>query len=730
MDEIIVVDTGSTDKTVEIAKDLGAKVYDFKWVDDFSKARNFAISKATGDWIIFPDADEYFEEGKQQNLLKRIKLVDGLGYEALQLYVRQINKATPKKWTFSYYIKAFKNKSCLRYERAIHELLVNTEQELYDVQLEEADIILYHDGYSNPEIQNDKLDRNINLLLKVIEDNPADKLSLLYLAREFLSKKDYESTYKYLMLIEGDLGIYETYNRKVAYYTYLLSTLNSLNKPLDMLQQVYNEAIDFDDNYSNFNFIMALYYIKNREHTKSIKYLEKTIDNLQIIPNHKYLLVNIFDIDKVYELLAQSYRLQGNLKKSREICVEKLGHKTVSLCIIAKNEEHNLFNCITSVKNIVDEIIVVDTGSTDKTVEIAKSLGATVHYFEWVNDFSKARNFTISKATGDWILFIDADEYLNQKHQTDLFNSIQQVADTGINAISICRINYNLKGGLTKQDYKIKAFKNCSEISYTRPIHEFIVHNNDNLNVMTLPSDKVRLYHNGYSEEELVKKDTINRNLQILLANIASNPDDEIAFLYLGRELVGKQDFENAYKYLKCIKDICKVELKNKEKMYYVNFLNCMMELKVAEDEIVFLYNQAINFEPDFPDFHWNMALYYLAKNNILDAIDCFEKTAIGLKRFPQDNFGYVNIKMLSEIYMMIIDLYMLINEYDKVIFLYKELLSYNKADKNILNRFLDLVKDNYPEDIVEFLKEIYDFKNYNELDFIDRVMKERKMSK
>ncbi|ONI46598.1 hypothetical protein AN640_00045 [Candidatus Epulonipiscium fishelsonii] len=725
IDEIIVVDTGSIDNTIDIAKDLGATIYQFEWVNDFSKARNFAISKATGDWIIFPDADEYFEEGKHQNLLQRIRFVDEHGYEAIQLYVQQITGSNPTNWKFSYYIKAFKNKNYLRYERAIHELLVNTKQKINDVQLSKEDIILYHDGYNHSEAKQQKLDRNINILLKTIEDNPSDKLSLLYLGREFSSKQDYENAYKYLSLIEGDLGIYENYNRNALYYTCLLKTLCILNKPLDTLQNIYEKAINFDSNYANFNYIMAHYYTVVNQYTKAIEYLEKAIDNFKVISTHIYLITNI---SQIYQTLAQAYRLEGNLEKSREICIEKLGHKTISLCIITKNEEHNISNCIISVKNIVDEIIVVDTGSTDNTVDIAKNLGATIYQFEWVNDFSKAKNFAISKATGDWILFLDADEYLDPKHRNNLVESIQLAEDSNKNAISICRINYNLKDGLTKQDYHIKTFKNCSEIVYQRPIHEFIVHINNNLNVMALPQDKVRLYHNGYSEEELIKKDTINRNLKILLTTIESNPSDEITLLYLGRELIGKKDFKNAYKYLKNIKDITKVEVVNREKIYYSNLLNCMMELKVEEQEITFIYNQAINFEHNFPDFHWNMALYYLGKSNVHATIDYFEKTIIGLKQFPRDDSGHVSINMFSEIYLILIDLYMLINDYDKIILSYKKLLSYNKTDKNVLNKFLNLVKDSNPEDVIEFLKEIYDFTNHAELDFIDKIMKERKI--
>ncbi len=86
-----------------------------------------------------------------------------------------------------------------------------------------------------------------------------------------------------------------------------------------------------------------------------------------------------------------------------------MGHD-ISLCMIVKNEEENLGRCLKSVQDLVDEIIVVDTGSTDKTVEIAKEYGAKVHYFKWCNDFSAARNESLKYASKNWILIMDGDD--------------------------------------------------------------------------------------------------------------------------------------------------------------------------------------------------------------------------------------------------------------------------------------------------------------------------------
>ncbi|MBO8162015.1 MAG: glycosyltransferase family 2 protein [Thermosipho sp. (in: Bacteria)] len=86
----------------------------------------------------------------------------------------------------------------------------------------------------------------------------------------------------------------------------------------------------------------------------------------------------------------------------------------ISGCLIVKNEEKNITRCIESMLPVIDELIVVDTGSTDNTVAIAEKFNAKIYHFTWIDDFSAARNYAISKATGDWIIFLDADEFLSE----------------------------------------------------------------------------------------------------------------------------------------------------------------------------------------------------------------------------------------------------------------------------------------------------------------------------
>ena len=107
----------------------------------------------------------------------------------------------------------------------------------------------------------------------------------------------------------------------------------------------------------------------------------------------------------------------------------------ISLCMIVKNEEDTIARCINSVKDIVDEIIIVDTGSTDNTLKILKNLNIVPYRFEWINDFSAARNFSFSKATKDYILWLDADDILNPD-DIELFKNLKNTLTPDIDAVS------------------------------------------------------------------------------------------------------------------------------------------------------------------------------------------------------------------------------------------------------------------------------------------------------
>lgn len=164
---------------------------------------------------------------------------------------------------------------------------------------------------------------------------------------------------------------------------------------------------------------------------------------------------------------------------------------TISLCMIVKNEEENLAKCLISVKPIVDEMIIVDTGSTDRTKDLAKAFGARIFDFTWTDDFSKARNFSISKASMDWIFIMDADEMVALCDRTSIKDTIKELISHDV-AYSFVTRNYiksaNTVGWIPNDNKyaneeagsgwiptdKVRLFSNKSYIRFEYPVHEIV----------------------------------------------------------------------------------------------------------------------------------------------------------------------------------------------------------------------------------------------------------------
>lgn len=148
---------------------------------------------------------------------------------------------------------------------------------------------------------------------------------------------------------------------------------------------------------------------------------------------------------------------------------------TISLCMIVKNEEKILERCLSCLADLMDEIIVVDTGSTDRTKEIAARYTDKIYDFEWINDFSAARNFAFSKATGDYIYSADADEVLDEENRKR-FRLLKENMYPEIEVVQMYYCNQLRFGSVYNYDkeYRPKLFKRIRSFTWIDPIHETV----------------------------------------------------------------------------------------------------------------------------------------------------------------------------------------------------------------------------------------------------------------
>ena len=189
-------------------------------------------------------------------------------------------------------------------------------------------------------------------------------------------------------------------------------------------------------------------------------------------------------------ILPAALKIRGRVGPL-EIDHQSKNEGTVSLCMIAKNEEKYLAQCLRSVRPMVDEMIVVDTGSTDRTKDVARAFGAKLYDFTWEQDFSEARNVSLSKAAGDWIFILDADEVIAPDDYSR-FKALVKTTPNGSAAFSIETRNYTMlantigwtanSGEYAAQErgtgwfpsVKIRLFPNFKNIRFEYPVHEMV----------------------------------------------------------------------------------------------------------------------------------------------------------------------------------------------------------------------------------------------------------------
>jgi tetratricopeptide (TPR) repeat protein len=206
----------------------------------------------------------------------------------------------------------------------------------------------------------------------------------------------------------------------------------------------------------------------------------------------------------------------------------------ISLCMIVKNEEEHLARCLRSAKELVDQIIVVDTGSADRTVEIAESFGAEVYHHAWEGDFSKARNISMGYADCDWILIMDADEELEIKDIPIIRHAVQE-ADFKVIAISV--YNYSAQKELYTSFLPSNRLVRRDAGGY----YEGIVHNQ-----LRIPDDDgslripARLYHYGYGLAPEVMERKVARSMALLEQQLEKNPDHGFAHFNIAQLLRGQ----------------------------------------------------------------------------------------------------------------------------------------------------------------------------------------------
>lgn len=292
---------------------------------------------------------------------------------------------------------------------------------------------------------------------------------------------------------------------------------------------------------------------------------------------------------------------------------------TISLCMIVKNEEKHLARCLDSIANLVEEIIIVDTGSTDRTVEIASKYTSKVYSHPWIDDFSDARNYSFSKASKDYCMWMDADDVL-EKTEAEKFLQLKQSLppDTDIVMMKY-HTAFDESGKPSFSYFRERWIKNSSGYRWVGAVHEVI-----------LPKGKVIYSDIAICHKKIGTGDP-DRNLKIYQKQLASGKSlDPRQQYYYERELYYHQQYEEAISVLEQFLSLPEAWIENKIEACSI-CANCYYKLE-QEDSALFTLLRSLSFDLPRAELCCQIGKHFLEHENYHNAIYWY-KTALEAKR-------------------------------------------------------------------------------------------------
>ncbi len=423
-------------------------------------------------------------------------------------------------------------------------------------------------------------------LLKAVEANPDDIRSRLMLADYYYQSGSEEKILEALQPLENRYPFDDQLSTRV--YNRLLAFGYANTNKLVEAEEICSRGLKEEPDALDYRYLLTFIHLSLREYDKVItrgrEYLSLSEANSEdstarveysATQNHLSQLLNfigsahfersqwqeaieMFDrslqLDPTNHLpylnLANVARHHGDQESARAIIADGLKkcrqvqelrmlaasmaeRPTISACMMVKNEEELLPGCLDSIRDWVDEIIVIDTGSTDKTVEIAESYGAKVFHQPWEGNFSKHRNYSLDNATCDWIFIIDADERFVIEDLPALRRLISQ---DDVNIISINVFNvYGKNEELTTFLPSVRFWRRKVNLRYEGIVHNLLKLGEEHLVNRT----GIRIKHLGYGLTPEKMKAKFHRTKDLLEKQLEENPDNFFALFNYAQVLKG-----------------------------------------------------------------------------------------------------------------------------------------------------------------------------------------------
>lgn len=291
-----------------------------------------------------------------------------------------------------------------------------------------------------------------------------------------------------------------------------------------------------------------------------------------------------------------------------------MGDSGMSLCMIVRDEEEFIEKAILAAKPLVQEIIVVDTGSIDATPLIARELGAKVFKKEWNNDFADMRNFSIQQATQPYILVIDADEIIVEGNGDQLSALFEKMNGDSGSAGAITVLN-ETKSGEISGTTLVRIFPRDERYRYKGKIHEQLTYSGKS--IQHTINSQIKVNHLGYTETQIMKKNKYERNLKLLIDELEEASDPSYIHFQIGRTYYVMKNYVQAEHFLnKCIE----LELSNAQRNFLSSALltlgYCYIYLRKF-DSLLNCYKLAVELFPDYTDLYFMYGVGLIESRNL-----------------------------------------------------------------------------------------------------------------
>jgi glycosyltransferase involved in cell wall biosynthesis len=302
----------------------------------------------------------------------------------------------------------------------------------------------------------------------------------------------------------------------------------------------------------------------------------------------------------------------------------------LSLSMIVKNEEETILRVLSCAKTFCDELVVIDTGSTDKTVELAKEAGAEVYFFDWIDDFAAARNFALEKCSNDWVIWLDADDIISEEHQAKLKN----LKDTVLNdeKVNILFLPYERDfaedGSCTFSVIRERLFRKSANYHWVGVVHEVVPVDYSK----SLTFNDIKIQHKKPSH--LWERQT-DRNIRILEKAVQSGDLSPRTLFYYSNELKGHGKNIEAIEYYEKYIQVSTIDW---EKYYALTSIAACYKALDQKDKWLEYNTKAMIFDSTRAEAFVQVGLYFYERAEWKKAIPFFQAASV-LKK-PDHGFN------------------------------------------------------------------------------------------